>query len=118
MIDRISVPDSSIITNTGESFDIELTKISQPSLTSLHNDLLADPEIKNFIQKNEGNRIYLENRADGGSQLLSSSGEFLIIEKDSPINQKLRQFFDRCMQNQLHLSPHRPNAVLLTSQPV
>ena len=115
MIDRISAPKSLPTDKQVDSFNSELQKVSQPTLSSLRQDLLADPAIKNFLQGNKDNEIFLEKRADGSTKLLSSSGETMIIESNSPANDKFQNFFDRCTQEQLCLSPHRPNSVLLKS---
>ncbi len=77
----------------------------------LKSDLLNDPKTANFFQQNQSNQIYLEKRADGSVQFISSNGQDLIIDSDSPHCEKANELLNLCFQNKLNLTSFRPNAV-------
>ena len=78
-------------------------------------DLLKDPLTANFFQQNQSNQIFLEKRADGSVQFVSSNGQSLILEKSSIHCSKANQLFDFCHDKQVNLTALRPNAVTFNS---
>lgn len=80
---------------------------------AISKDLLQDPEINSFMEKNKANDVFVEKRADGSAQLLSSSGEVLVLSEDSKSCKLALQYFDRCLEEKTQLSNFRTNAVLL-----
>ena len=81
----------------------------------LKSDLLNDPKTANFFQQNQSNQIYLEKRADGSVQFISSNGQDLILEADSPHCSKANELLNLCFDNKLNLTSFRPNAVTFNS---
>ena len=81
----------------------------------LKSDLLDDPKTANFFQQNQSNQIYLEKRADGSVQFISSNGQGLILEADSPHCSKANELLNLCFENKLNLTSFRPNAVTFNS---
>ena len=94
---------------------------SDPSLRlqklegSLKADLLNDPKTASFFQQNQNNKVYLEKRADGSVQFLSSNGQSLVLEADSPHCSKANELLDLCFENKFNLTAMRPNAVAFNS---
>jgi len=94
---------------------------SDPSLRlqklegSLKADLLNDPKTASFFQQNQNNKVYLEKRADGSVQFLSSNGQNLVLEADSPHCSKANELLDLCFENKFNLTAMRPNAVAFNS---
>ena len=78
-------------------------------------DLLNDPKTASFFQQNQNNKIYLEKRADGSVQFLSSNGQSLVLETDSPHCSKANELLDLCFENKFNLTTMRPNAVAFNS---
>ena len=81
----------------------------------LKSDLLNDPKTANFFQQNQSNQIYLEKRADGSVQFISSNGQDLILDSDSPHCAKANELLNLCFDNKLNLTTFRPNAVTFNS---
>ena len=92
-----------------------LPNLAQLSETQLKDLLLKDPTVASFIQENPNCQIFLQKRADGTMQLGSSSGQSLVLEKESPVNQTCLAFFEQSMLNGPSQSPLRPDAVILKS---
>ena len=118
LIDNFSTPTPVQFQKSTRAFSTELedaTSLSQTSkpISSLRHDLLQDPSIQSFMSANAGNEIYLQKRADGSSQILSSSGDTMVIGQNTKTNALLHHYFDKCEQEGAFLSPHRPNSVLL-----
>jgi hypothetical protein len=82
---------------------------------SLKTDLLNDPKTASFFQQNQSNKIFLEKRADGSVQFLSSNGQSLIIDQKSPNCPKANELLDLCFENKFNLTAMRPNAVTFNS---
>ena len=80
---------------------------------AISKDLVQDPEINSFMERNKANDVFVEKRADGSAQLLSSSGEVLILPEGSEPCKLALQYFDRCLEEKAQLSDFRTNAVLL-----
>ena len=117
LIDQLSAPSPTQFKVGDKTFSAELenrtaTQINLPT-NSLRQCLLQDPAIKSFLSNNAGNEIYFQKRADGSSQILSSSGETITIGHDSSTNILIHQYFDQCVREGVCLSAHRPGAVLL-----
>lgn len=74
--------------------------------------LMENPQVSSFMEKNANSQVYLEKRADGSVQLLSSSGETLILKKDSEACRQAINYFDLCLEEKSNLTEFRPNAVL------
>ena len=109
-------------------FSGQLEKSSEPSVVTsdpqlriqkleeiLKSDLLNDPKTANFFQQNQSNQIYLEKRADGSVQFISSNGQDLILEADSPHCLKANELLNLCFENKLNITSFRPNAVTFNS---
>ena len=117
-IEQLTTPTPSQYRVGNKSFSAELenvtsfTQINQ-STHSLRQDLMQDPTIQSFLSKNAGNEIYFQKRADGSSQILSSSGNLITIGRDSPTNTLIHQYFDQCVREGVCQSAHRPGTVLL-----
>lgn len=119
LVEKITPPQPAQLNGSSKSFSTELNKVtkigeSSCSLSSLRADLLQDPEVESFISANPHTEIYFQKRADGSTQILSSSGSSLSIDKDSPTNQLITDYVDRCFKEGKNLSPHRPGSVLFT----
>ncbi|MDG0965631.1 MAG: hypothetical protein P8P49_01945 [Opitutales bacterium] len=94
---------------------------SDPSLRlqnlegSFKADLLNDPKTASFFQQNQNNKVFLEKRADGSVQFLSSNGQSLVLEANSPHCAKANELLDLCFENKFNLTAMRPNAVAFNS---
>ena len=97
------------------------SKISDPRLrieklqTELKSDLLNDPNTANFFQQNSNCQIFLEKRADGSVQFISSRGQSLVIPKDSAHCTKANELLDLSLENKINITAMRPNAVSFDS---
>ena len=128
IISRVS---SSLLTDSSTkpaSFDSQLdaskkatTVAIDPNLqaqkleSSLKAQLLKDPETANFFQQNQNNNIFLEKRADGSVQFVSSNGKSLILEKNSVHCTPANDLLELCFENKINLTAMRPNAVTFNS---
>jgi hypothetical protein len=123
IFDNLSKPSPVQFQKSNNTFTTELESAtslidSSKPISSLRQELINDPAVQSFLSANAGNEIYLQKRADGSSQILSSSGESLILGKNSQTNQLLHTYFDKCVQEGAFLSPHRPGSVLLQEQSI
>ena len=107
-----------------ESFVTEMKKaqevttgpnLAQLSESQLRDHLLKDPSVASFLENNPNCQIFLQKRADGTMQLGSSSGQTLILEQNSPVNQTCLAYYEKSMLNGTSQSPLRPDAVILKS---
>jgi hypothetical protein len=103
--------DASSNSDKGVNSEIQMQELEK----KLKADLLKDPLTANFFQQNQSNQIFLEKRADGSVQFVSSSGQSLILEKSSVHCSKAIQLFDFCHENQINITSLRPNAVTFNS---
>jgi len=101
------------------SFPAELGKASGQDAPKPFSDsksarsaLLESPQVSSFMERNENSQVYLEKRADGSVQFLSSSGETLVLPKESEACKQAINYFDLCLEEKSNLSKFRPNAVL------
>ena len=79
---------------------------------SARSALLDDPQVSSFMERNASAQVYLEKRADGSVQFLSSSGETLVLPKESGPCKQALNYFDLCLQEKSNLCEFRPNSVL------
>jgi hypothetical protein len=107
-----------------ESFVTEMKEAQQgttgPNLARLSESqlryhLLEDPTVASFLENNPNCQIFLQKRADGTMQLGSSSGQTLVLEQNSPVNQTCLAYYEKSMLNGTSQSPLRPDAVILKS---
>tara|TARA_B100002019_G_scaffold67962_1_gene58521 strand:- start:1451 stop:1882 length:432 start_codon:yes stop_codon:yes gene_type:complete len=97
-------------------YSIEDPNLLQEKLQiDLKSELLKNPETASFLERNENNQIFIEKRADGSIQFISSSGESLVLDQYSTECSKALEFFDVCIQNNINLTAMRPNAVIFNS---
>ena len=96
------------------SFSEELNGI-----TATQNDFSRKELQENFpvtgnpilSEKDAGDTLYLEPRADGSMQILSSSGRTLILKEGSEACSTAKKLFQSCLKEQIQLSDNRINAV-------
>lgn len=81
----------------------------------LKSDLIDDPDTAAFFKRNENNQLFIEKRADGSVQFISSNGESLVFNSDSKHCSKALEFVNLCLENKINLSSLRPNAVTFNS---
>tara|TARA_B100001057_G_scaffold261537_1_gene261783 strand:+ start:559 stop:966 length:408 start_codon:yes stop_codon:yes gene_type:complete len=117
-IEQLKTPSPTQYKMGNKTFSAELENVTsatqiKQSTNSLRKDLMQDPAIQSFLSKNAGNEIYFQKRADGSSQILSSSGDTITIGRDSPTNTLIHKYFDQCVLEGVCQSAHRPNTVLL-----
>ena len=118
LIDQLSIPSTTQYKVGNKTFSAELENVTfatqiKQSTHSLRQDLMQDPAVQSFLSNNAGNEIYFQKRADGSSQILSSSGDIITIGRGSPTNTLIHQYFDQCVRERVCLSVHRPGTVLL-----
>jgi hypothetical protein len=105
------------------SFSQELNKVSSTDSVekttmdtkTLHASLLEDPQVSSFVENNKDCQIFLEKRADGSVQFLSSSGETLVLPRESKTCANASNYFDLCVEEEKNLTPLRPGAVIFDS---
>jgi hypothetical protein len=88
--------------------------IDAAQLEGIKNELLQSPELKSFIEKNTNCTISLDQLSDGSIRVLSSSGDFLTLNKESLLLAKADQFLNASLKNSANLNPERANSVILT----
>jgi len=128
IINRVSSSLSADKSTKSASFESQLEASKKPSVTttdpnlqiqklehSIKADLLNDPETANFFQQNQNNNIFLEQRADGSVQFVSSNGDSLILDKNSPHCAASYDLLELCLENKINLTAMRPNAVTFNS---
>ena len=79
----------------------------------LKESLLRDPVVVSFAEANPNSRIFLQRRSDGTMQVGSSSGQLLVLEKDSAVNQIASAFYDKSRLQGSSQSPLHPETVFL-----
>ena len=128
IINRVSSSLSADKSTKSASFESQLEASKKPSVTttdpnlqihklehSIKSDLLNDPETANFFQQNQNNNIYLEKRADGSDQFVSSNGDSLILDINSPHCVASNDLLELCLENKINLTAMLPNAVTFNS---
>ena len=89
--------------------------LAQLSESQLRDHLLKDPTVASFLEDNPNCQIFLQKRADGTMQLGSSSGQTLVLEQTSSVNQTCLAYYEKSMLNGTSQSPLRPDAIILKS---
>ena len=104
------------------TFSQELNKVSSDSVKktvmnakALHASLLEDPQVSSFVEKNKDCQVFLEKRADGSVKFLSSSGETLVLPKNSQACANALDYYNLCVEEGKNLTPLRPGAVIFDS---
>ena len=104
------------------TFSQELNKVATDSVEkttmnakALHASLLEDPQVSSFVERNKDCQVFLEKRADGSVQFLSSSGETLILPKESKTCANALNYFDLCVTEEKNLTSFRPDSVIFDS---
>jgi hypothetical protein len=104
------------------TFSRELDKAATDSVVkttmnakALHASLLEDPQVSSFVERNKDCQVFLEKRADGSVQFLSSSGETLILPKESKTCANALNYFDLCVTEGKNLTSLRPDSVIFDS---
>ena len=116
-------PDPEVKSLGKNAFSQELNKVSQTDSVvkstmnekALHASLLEDPQVSSFVENNKDCQIFLEKRADGSVQFLSSSGETLVMPKESKTCANALSYFDLCVEEGKNLTSLRPGAVIFDS---
>ncbi len=104
------------------TFSKEMDKVATDSVEkttmnakALHASLLEDPQVSSFVERNKDCQVFLEKRADGSVQFLSSSGETLILPKESKTCANALNYFDLCVTEEKNLTSLRPDSVIFDS---
>ena len=104
------------------TFSQEMDKVATDSVQkttmnakALHASLLEDPQVSSFVERNKDCQVFLEKRADGSVQFLSSSGETLILPKESKTCANALNYFDLCVTEEKNLTSLRPDSVIFDS---
>jgi hypothetical protein len=116
-------PDPEIKPIGKNAFSRELNKVSPTDSVekvtmdtkALHDSLLENPQVSSFVERNKDCQIFLEKRADGSVQFLSSSGETLVLPKESKTCANALSYFDQCVEEEKNLTSLRPGAVIFDS---
>ena len=115
LLDRVTTPSPNHPQPNSTSFSNELSEVSaaEKSLSNkeLKEEFINSSTVQSFLEKNSGDTLYLEKRADGSMQILSSNGRTLILKEGSEVCSTAKKFFESCIKEQAHLSDNRPNAV-------
>jgi hypothetical protein len=94
--------------------NFQIKPIDEAQLEGIKSELLQSPELKNFIEKNSNSTISLDQLSDGSIRVLSSSGDFLTLNKESLLLAKADQFLNGSLRISKNLNPDRANSVILT----
>jgi hypothetical protein len=84
-------------------------------IQDIKSDLLKDPKTASFLQRNESNQVFLEKRADGSVQFISSSGENMVLNANTTECAKSLDLINLCIENNINLSSFRQNSVVFNS---
>ena len=88
--------------------------ISSSDLQVVKTELLNSPELKNFLSNNSECTISVDQLSDGSVRILSSSGDFITLNQNSPLLAKADQFLHGSLELGKNLNPERTNSVILT----
>ena len=83
-------------------------------LDQLRTNLLDSPEIKEFISRNPGSSIHLDQLSDGSVRFLSSSGDFITLRPEDLHCDIASRFLHGSIASGQNLHPDRPNSAILT----
>lgn len=87
--------------------------ISSSDLQVVKTELLNSPELKNFLSNNSECTISVDQLSDGSVRILSSSGDFITLNQNSPLLAKADQFLHGSLELGKNLNPERTNSVIL-----
>ena len=88
--------------------------ISSSDLQVVKTELLNSPELKTFLSNNSECTISVDQLSDGSVRILSSSGDFITLNQNSPLLAKADQFLHGSLEIGKNLNPERTNSVILT----
>ena len=88
--------------------------ISSSDLQVVKTELLNSPELKNFLSNNSECTISVDQLSDGSVRILSSSGDFITLNQNSPLLAKADQFLHGSLELGKNLNPERTNSAILT----
>lgn len=115
LLDRVTTQSPNLPQPNSTSFSKELDQVaaSEKALSrkELREEFTNSPAVQSFLEKNSGDTLYLEKRADGSMQILSSTGSTLILKEGTEACATAQQFFAACLKDQVNLSENRANAV-------
>jgi hypothetical protein len=115
LLEKVTTPSNNLPQPTSESFAKELDEVSAVdkglSRKELKQEFMQSPAVQSFLEKDNGDTLYLEKRADGSMQILSSTGRSLVLNPGSQACNTAKNFFESCLKEQSNLSDHRPNTV-------
>jgi len=115
LFDKVTSPSPNLPQPKSTSFSEELNGVTATenalSRKELQEEFLQTPAVQSFLEKDTGDTLYLEQRADGSMQILSSSGKSLILKEGSQACSTAKKFFQTCLNEQTQLSDNRVNAV-------
>ena len=115
LLNRVTTPEPNLPQPESTSFSNELRTINANekllSSKELKEEFLSSPTVQSFLEKNSGDTLYLEKRADGSMQILSSNGRTLILNEGSEACFTAKKFFESCLKEQAHFSDNRRNGL-------
>ena len=88
--------------------------ISSSDLQVVKTELLNSPELKTFLSNNSECTISVDQLSDGSVRILSSSGDFITLNQNSPLLAKADQFLHGSLKLGENLNPERTNSAILT----
>lgn len=106
--------------NSVENFESDLSRIQKKQevvldLDLLKTDLIESQELKDFLARNNGNTISLDQLSDGSVRFLSSSGDFITFQPDIPICETASLYLHGSFAEGKNTNLERPNSVILIS---
>ena len=88
--------------------------VSKKDLEKVKTELLNSPELKEFLSKNSDCTISVDQFSDGSVRILSSSGDFITLNQNSPLLAKADHFLHGSLKLGENLNPERTNSAILT----
>ena len=88
--------------------------VSKTDLEKVKTELLNSPELKEFLSNNSDCTISVDQFSDGSVRILSSSGDFITLNQNSPLLAKADQFLHGSLELGENLNPERTNSAILT----
>jgi hypothetical protein len=88
--------------------------VSKTDLEKVKSELLNSPELKEFLSKNSDCTISVDQFSDGSVRILSSSGDFITLNQNSPLLAKADQFLHGSLKLGENINPERTNSAILT----
>jgi hypothetical protein len=87
--------------------------VSITDLEKVKSELLNSPEMKEFLSKNSDCTISVDQFSDGSVRILSSSGDFITLNQNSPLLAKADQFLHGSLKLGENINPERTNSAIL-----